>query len=287
MSYVNIKKKQDLVNLRKNLQKKFQAEKLGEQQSYQDNEKKLLPLIKPIKSIKQSLEVPSALPSPTPTNPGIPAVPAPPTPTPLALQAPLHPAILKLDSLSDKYLKKLKEIDHAYGLKPIEGSIDFQLGRKTVEIEGNDLVIDNKKYIGTDGLWRLVMLRDPGQGQGIITSDDYENYTNIMTDTLAFLKEDGTVKSNRGKKYIQLLKPIYERWVKQGKSGKGMGEASRTVFLSSDINTLINRHRLLFLQMRAGNTNANVFNELNAINDELIRLKVFDEEIITAQRLTY
>ena len=51
MAYVNIKEKSDLVNIRKKLQKRFLNEKLGEQDIYQENIKRLQPLIEPIKDI--------------------------------------------------------------------------------------------------------------------------------------------------------------------------------------------------------------------------------------------
>jgi hypothetical protein len=49
-------------------------------------------------------------------------------------------------------------------------------------------------------------------------------------------------------------------------------------FISSDPNELLNRHKILFLEMQAGNTN--VFNELQAINDQLYKLNIFDKEMI-------
>ena len=54
MAYVNIKEKSDLVNITKKLQKRFLNEKLGEQDIYQENIKRLQPLIEPIKDITTS-----------------------------------------------------------------------------------------------------------------------------------------------------------------------------------------------------------------------------------------
>src|ERR1700755_431113 len=49
-------------------------------------------------------------------------------------------------------------------------------------------------------------------------------------------------------------------------------------FLPSDPDELVNRHRILFSEIKSGNTN--VFNELQAINDELLRLRIFDKDLI-------
>ena len=56
------------------------------------------------------------------------------------------------------------------------------------------------------------------------------------------------------------------------------GVAKPVIFLPSDLNELVDRHRVLFGAYQAGNTG--VFNELHAINDKLLELGIFDLEII-------
>jgi len=58
-------------------------------------------------------------------------------------------------------------------------------------------------------------------------------------------------------------------------SGSGLNQV---IFLPCDTNELLNRHRLLFESMMAGNTG--VFNEIQAINDQLYKLNIFDKELI-------
>lgn len=296
MAYVNIKEKSDLVNIRKKLQKRYLDEKLGEQDIYQENFKLFQPLIEPIKDItthrKEILQSQPAITS-SRTPLAIKDVPA-------STSTPNFNSV-KLGKLADKYLKKMSshiEYDNAFGIKPIEGSADFKLGREIVKIDGNNLLIDKNQYIGTEGLWKLLSLKDPGE----VSMNDYNNYKKIMLQTKAFLKDGGTtVKSNRGKKYESFIKPIYDQYKMiedLKKTTSEIRERARTPrrrsvgdiieniekrgtgfkFLPSDPNELINKHRILFSEIQSGNTN--VFNELQAINDELLRLGIFDKDII-------
>lgn len=294
MAYFNIKEKSDLVNIRNKLQKRFLNEKLGEQDVHQENIKLLQPLIEPIKDItkhqKEILQSQSTVPAISMSR------------TPLAIEdTPALPSTpryssLMLGKISEKYLKTPNlDYDNAFGIKPIEGSVDFKIGMDTVKIDGNNLIINGKQYIGTEGLWKLLTLKNPGN----ISKTDYDNYKKIMLETKAFLKYNGkNVKSNRGKKYETFIKPIYDEYklLKELKqtitesrervrtprrsSVEGIPQKQGTgfKFLSSDPNKLINRHRILFSEIQSGNTN--VFNELQAINDELLRLGIFDKDMI-------
>lgn len=302
MAFVNIKQKSDLVNLQKKIQKSFLNEKLGDQQVYQENLKRLQPLIEPIKNItKQQKEIMLQSQSAA----ALPAITM--SPTPLAIQdIPASPipeiASLNLGSISGKYISeiyKALEYDNAYGIKYVGGS-DFKIGNTLVKINNNNIEVEGKSYTGTEGLWKLLTLKNPGN----VSITDLDTYKEIMIKTKAFLKEDGTVKSNRGNKYATIIKPIYNEYnlmkelkstmkeVKEKKNAirekrrslKSESDVGKDIlgtgfkFISSDPNELLNRHKILFLQMQAGNTN--VFNELQAINDQLYKLNIFDKEMI-------
>src|ERR1700755_1338020 len=204
MAYVNIKEKSDLVNIRKKLQKRFLNEKLGEQDIYQEDIKRLQPLIEPIKDIathqKEILQSQSAIPAITMSR------------TPLAIEdVPASPSTpgYNLGKISEKYLKGVfshNKYDKAFGIKAIEGSTDFKLGNKIVKIDGNNLIIGHQ-YIGTEGLWKLLTFKKPGE----VSNNDYKNYKKIVLQTKAFLKDDGTsVKANRGDKYDLFIKPRHK-----------------------------------------------------------------------------
>ena len=50
--------------------------------------------------------------------------------------------------------------DTTYGLIPIEGSTQFQLGNKQVDILGDNIRIDDKLYELDEEEWKLLTLKD-------------------------------------------------------------------------------------------------------------------------------
>ena len=37
----------------------------------------------------------------------------------------------------------------------------YKMGDKYVQVDGADLIVDGKRYIGTQGLWSLIMRKNP------------------------------------------------------------------------------------------------------------------------------
>ena len=130
-------------------------------------------------------------------------------PIPLAIED-IKYKTLRLGVLANRYLKIPSILyDHAYGIKPVEGSTNFRLGRMDVQIEGDDFIIDEEKYKGTEGVWRLLTLKNPGSP----SLDDLDTYKKMMTKTKAFLLEgQDRVKCTRGNKYKTIIKPIADEW---------------------------------------------------------------------------
>ena len=58
----------------------------------------------------------------------------------------------------------------------------YKMGDKYVHVKGSDLVIDHKKYIGTAGLWSLIMKKHPTgySPEDLITYRDVIHHTNAM-----------------------------------------------------------------------------------------------------------
>ena len=147
MPFINIKQKKDLINLKKTLVKKAKEENL-ENIVYDTNlEKVYKPIIEPLEKIaketketKNSIEgirnIPAILPPEKQSNL-------------LALESKL-PSSFNLGPLAHKYISKIfsksKEFDNTYGLKYDPDDMTFQLGDKTVEIEGNNIIIGNYEY---------------------------------------------------------------------------------------------------------------------------------------------
>ena len=175
----------------------------------------------------------------------------------------------------------------------------FKIGETEVKVEDNDLIIKNKPYNGTDGLWDLLTSKDiPNKSD--YTVDDLYNYAYIMYDTNT--TRQGFNRNNRrvggtNKKMNKLIKPLviaieneeieeeakkflpdeegkYKEFEEPeddpqpGTSGTGLK------FLSSDPNALIDRFDLLFSSQKAGHSG--VRNELVSILDELKRQRIIN-----------
>lgn len=65
--------------------------------------------------------------------------------------------------LAKGYFSKLisgnKEIDLSYDVR-VEGD-DWMLGNKVLEIDNDDLIISDKRYSGTRGLYELIFMNHP------------------------------------------------------------------------------------------------------------------------------
>ena len=165
----------------------------------------------------------------------------------------------------------------------------YYIGDKPIKIKGDNIIIDDKEYTGTEGLWELIISKNP---QGIYTEDDFLNYGRILKQTNAIYQNNNPnnpkPKSSTSSKWRQLIKPIWED-IKESKKppeegkgkGKGKGRKKRQEdpqpgtsgsglkILPSDPNALIGRFDLLFSSQKAGHTG--VRNEIVAILDELKR----------------
>ena len=54
----------------------------------------------------------------------------------------------------------------------------FYIGKKEAKIKENNIIVSNKEYAGTSGLWELIVARSPDDQ--IFTNGDYDNYAEIM-----------------------------------------------------------------------------------------------------------
>jgi len=262
---------------------------LDKHRMYQDMSELYKPLIDPIKEIVPAIEATPAIEAKpaieaTPAIEYTSAIEAKPTPAIEATptETPSGYRTLRLGHLADKYLKTPSlQYDHAFGLKPVEGSTNFRLGRMDVKIDGDDLEIDEQPYKGTEGLWKLLTRRMPGE----VSEEDLAKYQAMIKQTRAYLREDkDLVRSNRSDKYKHIIKPIYEEWRSSTPHAPPQPlkrrriEGTGVVFLPTDPDELLKRHKLLFGAYQAGNTG--VFNELQAINDKLLGLDIFDLELV-------
>ena len=181
----------------------------------------------------------------------------------------------------------LEGADKVFGM--VKKNKYYYIGNKPIKIKGDNIIIDDKEYPGTKGLWELIISKKPQEG--IYTGDDYLNYGRILKQTNAIYQgndpNNTKPKSSSSDKWKKLIKPIWENIKKQkdedetedeeegntyslfddapqpGTSGSGLK------ILPSDPNALIDRFDLLFSSQKAGHTG--VRNEIVAILDELKR----------------
>lgn len=110
----------------------------------------------------------------------------------------------------DYFLKLIrggKTIDHNYGIR-VNGN-DWMIGDQKIEIDQNDIIINNKRYIGTRGLYELIFMNSPNKY--IYTEEDLRNYADILNDTNVYrvnYSALGKKRSNRGHKYLHIIAPI-------------------------------------------------------------------------------
>ena len=185
-------------------------------------------------------------------------------------------------------------------IKPGDPKISlFFLGKTPLKIEENDIIINDKTYIGTNGLWKLLTSKDiPKISE--YEKIDLKRYIKIMsltnTTRQSFNRENRRVGGNE--KMNKLIKPFVETLEERGEDeflnkiedhfkGKTDEEeyeeetededdepqpgtsGTGLKILPSDPNALIDRFDLLFSSQKAGHTG--VRNEIISILDELKR----------------
>ena len=166
------------------------------------------------------------------------------------------------------YLRKFasKDVDTVYGIYDNKGK--FYIGDTRVGILDDNIIVGEKEYQGTPGLWELITMKLPNEQ--VYDDEDYENYAEILVNTSALkrgnVSESSTPKASKSWKWNNLLKRI---WSERDKyEGKGV------VIIPSDPNALVDRLDLLMASKGAGNTG--VRNEIVSICDELKRQHILD-----------
>ena len=149
-------------------------------------------------------------------------------------------------------------------------------------IADNNIVVDDEKFIGTPGLWELIMADEPNTD--LIESDDLNSYKRLLFKTNVlhrnFDPKNPNPRASGGKKWTNILKHIWN----EKTTGKEFGITSLKEFkktagkgvvvIPSDPNALLERLDLLLASQEAGHTG--VRNELISICDELKRQGVLD-----------
>ena len=171
-----------------------------------------------------------------------------------------------------------KGIDRTFGIHKKDGK--YHIGNKPITIKGNNIIIEDKEYKGTKGLWELIIFDEPDN----YTEDDYLNYINLLVQTNTIHRgnnPDNThPKASKSDKWDKLISPVWDHISNSKKPLKRKRRQQDPItgegltILPSDPNALIDRFDLLFTSKKAGHTG--VRNEIISILDELKRQGVIN-----------
>ena len=113
-----------------------------------------------------------------------------------ALANELKPIREEMKKLYNEYMRKSATVsgaDKTFGLRDKDGR--FYIGNKEAKIKENNIIVGNKEYTGTPGLWELIVARSPDDK--ICTNEDYDNYAEIMHSKTPYGETMTNVKLNR------------------------------------------------------------------------------------------
>ena len=259
----------EYLELKKKIRSNFLSERIGEQQLQTDLSKFYRPITETQKATTR--EITEGL---KPIREGIEKLPEVMQPLGKATEEEEEEEdeekFMGLGEIAKEYLKR-PNTDEIFGIRNEKGL--SYIGNKQIIIVNNNIIVDDRKFKGTRGLWELLMSKNPNTLH--VDDDDYNEYSKLMVKTNALHKDynpkNPYPRSNRGNKW-NLIKEI---WVNREDIRKKEGyEGSGVVVIPSDPNALLERLDLLLASQEAGHTG--VRNELVSICDELKRQGVLD-----------
>ena len=177
-----------------------------------------------------------------------------------------------LPNIVQVYYEKLpkEKLDKYFGVI-MEGGNRYKMGDKYVRVTESDLIVDNKKYIGTRGLWSLIMRKRPTD----YTADDLATYRDVILQTNAMNSPNNVEPTSRvtsTKKWRDIFS-LFEGLDNGSPSRSDVeAEGNGLVFLPGDIKGLETKLTYLLGEYRAGNRTS-TRSEIVSILDELLRRK--------------
>lgn len=172
-------------------------------------------------------------------------------------------------SLSSENIK-----DIPFGIRHVRGKL--MLGSAAVTISDRKILVGEHNYDKTPGLMELLTKRIPNSS--VITKDDIMSYKSMLLETNVHRRDydrNKPIKSNKGKKYLEFIKPLFANDKKtqdsyvQGSGLPILKKWKRNVdyVYWDDPNELVERLKLLIASRDAGNTGLD--NEILSIIEEL------------------
>ena len=151
----------------------------------------------------------------------------------------------------------------------------FYIGSKEAKVKEINIIVGDKEYAGTPGLWELIVATTPDAK--IFIYGDYDNYAEIMHSTNALRRNNDESetkpKANKSWKWKHILKPIWDE--KYLYTGNDLKPSVPAIILPCDPIALVERLDILMASKAAGNTSAR--NELVSVCDELLRQNMINK----------
>ena len=177
-----------------------------------------------------------------------------------------------------RILAKDPDVDTTFGIY-YSPSGDAYIGNKPVTIQGDDILIENEVYHGTEGLWRLITGVKESQ-IGVIgrdfTDEDLLEYAKLLRQTSVlhrdFNPNNSRPRSSSSWKWKTILRPLWDKY-KQEDSEEEEGRGVK--YLPSTIKALKEKLAVLLGEYQAGNTTTR--NELVPVLDQLRSRKAISE----------
>ena len=181
-------------------------------------------------------------------------------------------------NIDEQYLRKFASAsgtEETFGLRDKDGK--FYNENKEAKINENNIIVGDGEYVGTPGLWGVIVAVTPDDK--IFINGDYENNAEIMHSTNVLRRNnDGSEtkpKANKSWKWKHILKPIWDE--KDLYTGNGITPSVPTIILSCDPIALVERLYILMASKAAGNTG--VRKKLVSVCDELLRRNLIDKHV--------
>lgn len=191
-------------------------------------------------------------------------------------------ALERIGDIALRYIKmytsKDVKTDQTFGLHSAKSHL-YIGSEPIVVLENNILFPDGETFHGTEGLWQLICLSEPKD----FNDNDYNNYEKIILKTNNYRHNNDVhakqVKSSRGYKYLNIIKPILQKngILKYYKKESGSGLRLQKVITNKPVeyvywNTLdelLEKLYILYGEIKAGNKNPSLYNEIIAILQEI------------------
>ena len=175
-----------------------------------------------------------------------------------------------------------EKLDKYFGIVMENGR--YKMGNKYVHLDGIDLIVDHKRYVGTKGFWSLIMVARPEN----YTREDFVKYRDLIAHTNAMAYPNNVTTSSRLKstKKWRSIFPLFDHLdddespsedrnresLEREKETSPRSYGDSIQFLPASIKGMETKLNYLLGEYRAGNTSS-TRNEIVSILDELLRRK--------------